>query len=75
MVRLPQPDCEATAAVDLPPDQSDCAVTILGLTDSTCRWPIERPAEPMLYCGAAPIQDGKPYCQRHDRLAHRHGSV
>ncbi len=68
--RLPQPDCEATAAVDLPPDQSDCAVTILGLTDSTCRWPIERPAEPMLYCGAAPI-DGLSYCPRHHRLAHK----
>ncbi len=61
-----QPDCEATAAVDLPPESSDCAVTILGLTDTTCRWPLAA----MTYCGAMPLGDS-PYCLRHARMAYR----
>ncbi len=64
------PDCEATAAVDLPPESSDCAVTILGLTEQTCRWPIGEAAAAMTYCGATALDESS-YCGRHHRLAHK----
>ncbi len=60
----------ADAATDLPPDQSDCAVTILELTESSCRWPLGQPSALMSYCGA-PQEPGLSYCPRHCALALR----
>lgn len=56
------------AITDLPPDESPCAVTILGLTDDACRWPIGIPSALMTYCGAERFK-GLPYCSRHACLA------
>ena len=44
------------------------SVTILDLTDSTCRWPTtENP--PHEFCGALPKKD-RPYCPEHCKLAY-----
>lgn len=63
------PTAEEILATSLPPDQSPCAVTLMQLTDTTCRWPIDAPDGPLMYCGAKPTEDS-PYCPRHGRLAY-----
>jgi GcrA cell cycle regulator len=64
---IPQPPrLDLGAICELPPEKSDCAVDILGLTDSTCRWPIDKG----LYCGAQPYE-GVPYCLGHARFAYK----
>lgn len=57
---------------DLPPEQSDCAVTFVDLRHDTCRWPMGEGADldTLQFCGAAPFPD-KPYCARHCRVAYR----
>jgi hypothetical protein len=57
------------SATELPPDQSECAVSFQRLRDRHCRWPIERPGEPMMYCGAQKITGF--YCLRHARILRR----
>lgn len=60
---------------DLPPDQSDCAVTLLQLTEETCRWPLGDSSKPgMTFCGAEHVP-GRPYCLRHTRLAYKPASA
>ena len=56
--------------VDLPVDFSPCAVTLLDLGDSHCRWPIGDPQLPdFRFCGAR--RSGEhPYCGRHCRIAY-----
>ena len=44
------------------------AVTIMGLTKQTCRWPVEGEGVAMRYCGCPPI-GGVPYCAPHARRA------
>ena len=45
------------------------AVTIEGLTATTCRWPLGGARAPaMLYCGAEAPAD-RPYCEHHRKLA------
>jgi len=61
------PDTELT---DLPFDQSPDAMTIAGLTENTCRWPLGVPAHDMLYCGSETGGFGA-YCGRHHWLAHK----
>jgi len=58
-------------AMDLPPDESAFACTIVDLTDERCHWPIGDPSdiETFRYCGAD--ADGRRYCPRHHRLAHK----
>ena len=46
-------------------------VTILMLSDKTCRWPIGDPgSEEFCFCGKAP-KDGAPYCAGHAALAYQ----
>lgn len=46
------------------------SVTIAGLTDETCRWPIDDLAGAELqYCGAPAVGTG-PYCARHSKMAY-----
>jgi GcrA cell cycle regulator len=40
-------------------------VTLMELTEDTCRWPAGD-----MYCGGMALA-GKPYCAKHDRLAHQ----
>lgn len=43
-------------------------ISILELTSTTCRWPIDIPGEAINYCGKS--ADGR-YCKRHTKLAER----
>jgi GcrA cell cycle regulator len=46
-------------------------VTILMLSDKTCRWPIGDPGtEDFCFCGRAP-KTGMPYCEHHARVAYQ----
>lgn len=60
---------ERRESTDLPPDQSPCAVALMQLTASACRWPLGEPGPEMLYCGAVP-NSGSSYCDRHHQMAH-----
>ena len=50
------------------------SVTIAGLTNRTCRWPLwghdDRPGDEGRYCGLPPAS-GEPYCTPHCRLAYK----
>lgn len=49
----------------------DGRVTILHLSDKTCKWPIGDPgAEDFCFCGHKP-REGSPYCEYHARLAYQ----
>lgn len=52
--------------IELPPDQSPCAVTFLQLAAHHCRWPIGD--SPFMYCGAR--RDDGSYCLRHHRISY-----
>jgi GcrA cell cycle regulator len=46
-------------------------VTILHLSEKTCKWPIGDPgSEEFCFCGHGP-RDGSPYCEYHARLAYQ----
>ncbi len=63
---LPEP--QPLRLVDLP---QDGRVTILHLSDKTCKWPIGDPgSEEFCFCGHSP-RDGSPYCEYHARLAYQ----
>ena len=63
---LPEP--QPLRLVDLP---KDGRVTILHLSDKTCKWPIGDPgSEEFCFCGHGP-RDGSPYCEYHARLAYQ----
>jgi GcrA cell cycle regulator len=60
----------APGMIDLPAEPTAAtAVTIMGLTDTTCRWPLGEPTVNMLYCGAA-TEFGS-YCPFHSRKAYK----
>lgn len=68
LLKIKGPSFEAPAdnVVDLPPDQSDCAVPFMKLGPQHCRWPLED----RFFCGADQWP-GKPYCARHCCIAYR----
>jgi GcrA cell cycle regulator len=46
-------------------------ITILHLSDKTCRWPIGDPGtEEFCFCGHGP-REGSPYCEYHARIAYQ----
>jgi GcrA cell cycle regulator len=57
-------------ATDLAPEVVANPVTLLELSDHHCKWPVDRPGEPMMYCGAQK-HPGYVYCARHCRMAYR----
>lgn len=61
-----------TEIVELTPEQSATACTLMELTRKTCRWPIDNTTTPatMRFCGAEP-RDGRPYCAHHCKIAYR----
>jgi GcrA cell cycle regulator len=67
----PPPSVVAAISVLLPEEpRPDGTVTIMGLTNETCRWPLlEHP--PQLYCGKreADVSGGIPYCEEHSMQA------
>lgn len=58
----------AAPIIELPPDQSPDACTIIQLTSESCRWPLGEPSPDMLYCGSQKWP-GSSYCARHARLS------
>lgn len=44
-------------------------LSLIDLTDRTCRWPIGIPTEDDFYFCGLPIENGKPYCQAHSCVA------
>jgi GcrA cell cycle regulator len=62
----------AIEIVDLPPDESEVAVPLFKLRPHSCRWPLGDPRDlnAMRFCGAD-HRDGKPYCERHCRIAYQ----
>ena len=67
LVALPAPE-----PVPVPiPLQMGQRVTVLNLSDKTCKWPIGEPgSEDFCFCGHGP-RDGSPYCEYHVRLAYQ----
>lgn len=64
----PEPAPEPIRLVDTPRGER---VSILMLSDKTCRWPIGDPgSEDFCFCGAAP-RPGGPYCAHHARIAYQ----
>jgi GcrA cell cycle regulator len=59
-----RPIIEQTALTDLLPEPPANPVTLLQLTDATCRWPCSGEGADTLFCGAVPAGD-KPYCKFH----------
>jgi GcrA cell cycle regulator len=65
---LSVPEPKPLRLVELP---RDGRVTILHLSDKTCKWPIGDPgAEDFCFCGHKP-REGSPYCEYHARLAYQ----
>ena len=65
----PEPEPEPIRLVDQ--SSSDGRVTVLNLSDKTCRWPIGDPgSEEFCFCGHAP-KDSMPYCDYHSRVAYQ----
>lgn len=54
--------------IDLPPEPAANPVTLLALEFHHCRWPVDMPAGPMMYCGATKFDHA--YCYRHYQLAY-----
>ena len=65
---IPMPEPKPLRLLDLP---KDGRVTILHLSDKTCKWPNGDPgSEDFCFCGHKP-RDGSPYCEYHSRLAYQ----
>jgi GcrA cell cycle regulator len=64
----PLPEPKPLRLVDLP---KDGRITILHLSDKTCKWPIGDPThDDFCFCGHNP-RDGSPYCEYHARIAYQ----
>jgi len=44
-------------------------ITLMELTERTCKWPIGDPATPDFWFCGLPVQTGKPYCEAHVGVA------
>jgi GcrA cell cycle regulator len=61
----------APSISDLPPDKSDCAVSLMDLKRNSCRWPLGDPqSSSFMFCGAVQEPDCS-YCSRHAFIAFR----
>jgi GcrA cell cycle regulator len=64
----PLPEPKPLRLVDLP---KDGRITILHLSDKTCKWPIGDPQhDEFCFCGHTP-REGAPYCEYHARIAYQ----
>lgn len=44
-------------------------LTLMELTERTCKWPVGDPATPNFWFCGLPVQSGKPYCEAHVGVA------
>jgi GcrA cell cycle regulator len=64
----PEPEPQPIRLVEMPKSER---VSILMLSDKTCRWPLGDPgSEDFCYCGHAP-KPGLPYCEYHASIAYQ----
>jgi len=64
---------EATEIIDLPPDTSPFACTIMELGSGMCRWPLSGNTRDMHYCGGPAVECGS-WCGRHRRIVYGTGA-
>lgn len=69
----PQPSAneisEETLAKVALVEQKAKKLTLMGLTEKTCKWPVGDPAtEDFWFCGLS-VETGKPYCEAHNGVA------
>ncbi|MDE2383395.1 MAG: GcrA cell cycle regulator [Alphaproteobacteria bacterium] len=65
---MPLPEPKPLRLVD---NAKDGRITILHLSDKTCKWPIGDPThEDFCFCGHGP-REGSPYCEYHARIAYQ----
>lgn len=69
----PQPSANEISAEALAEvrevEKGSARLTLMELTERTCKWPIGDPAtEDFWFCGL-PVQPGKPYCEAHVSVA------
>jgi GcrA cell cycle regulator len=66
---LPLPEPKPLRLVDT--SKGDGRITILQLSDKTCKWPSGDPgSDDFCFCGHKP-REGSPYCEYHARLAYQ----
>lgn len=64
---------ERPAATELPPDASECAVSLMRIGEHQCRYPISGvPGPEFMFCGA-PVVGEQSWCRRHFRICHAQG--
>ncbi|MBP1805667.1 GcrA family cell cycle regulator [Rubellimicrobium aerolatum] len=69
----PQPSAneispEAQAAA-LAVEKAAKRLSLMELTEKTCKWPVGDPATPNFWFCGMPVQSGKPYCEAHVGIA------
>ncbi len=50
-------------------EKSAKKITLMELTEKTCKWPVGDPATPDFWFCGLPVQQGKPYCEAHVGVA------
>jgi len=50
-------------------EKSAKKLTLMELTEKTCKWPVGDPATPDFWFCGLPVQSGKPYCEAHVGVA------
>jgi GcrA cell cycle regulator len=60
------PEAQAAAAAV---EQTARRLTLMELTERTCKWPVGDPATPNFWFCGLPVQQGKPYCEAHVGVA------
>ncbi len=50
-------------------EKSAKRLTLMELTERTCKWPVGDPATPNFWFCGHPVQQGKPYCEAHVAVA------
>lgn len=67
----PPPQIVEPPPPELPPDESQFAMSIADIGMYDCRYPLGDPHLPgFMFCGA-PKMDSSPYCYRHHRIAYQ----
>jgi GcrA cell cycle regulator len=60
------PEAQAAAAAV---EKTAKKLTLMELTERTCKWPVGDPATPNFWFCGLPVQQGKPYCEAHVGVA------
>lgn len=56
-------------------EKSAKRISLMELTEKTCKWPVGDPATPDFWFCGLPVQTGKPYCEAHVGVAFQPMSV